>query len=32
MSAFDPAVIREAAMLIFAVAALVKAIWPHGIF
>jgi hypothetical protein len=32
MSAFDPAVMRDTAVLILAIAALVRAIWPHGIF
>jgi hypothetical protein len=31
MSAFDPAVIRELALLIIAITGLIKAIWPNGI-
>lgn len=32
MNAFDPAVMRDLAFLIYAIAALIQAIWPNGIF
>jgi hypothetical protein len=32
MSALDPAVMHEATLLIIAIAALTKAVWPNGIF
>ena len=31
MIAFDPAVVRELTLLILAIAAIIKAIWPNGI-
>jgi hypothetical protein len=31
MSAFDPATMRDAAMLIYSIVVLIKAIWPNGI-
>ena len=31
MCAFDPAVVRDLALLIYAIAALIRAIWPNGI-
>ncbi len=31
MEAFDP-VMRDVALLIFAIAALIRSIWPNGIF
>jgi hypothetical protein len=31
MHAFDPAVIRDVTMLIAAITALVRAIWPKGV-
>jgi hypothetical protein len=30
MATLDPTVMREAALLIIAIAALIKAIWPNG--
>lgn len=32
MIAFDPAVVRDVTLLIIAITALVRAIWPNGIF
>jgi hypothetical protein len=32
MSALDPAVMHEAVLLIIAIASLIDAIWPNGIF
>lgn len=32
MNAFEPSVMRDLALLAFAITGLVKAIWPNGIF
>ncbi len=32
MRAFDPAVMRDLILLITALTALVKAVWPNGVF
>jgi hypothetical protein len=32
MTAFDPAVMRDLTVLIIAITALIRAVWPNGIY